>query len=68
METKISSVSQYIDAIVNLRFTNQDSDNRYLWFRGDGSVNWDTPLVPIAYRKLAKQLINTDNDTFFLKI
>ena len=64
METKIKSVSEFIEAITNLKFSNEDESHHDLWFRGEGSINWKTPLVPTSYRTLAETFKSKIDDLF----
>lgn len=65
METKIKSVSQFIEAIIEKTLPiNDDENSQVFWFRGEGSNNWKTPLVPTSYRTLAETFKNMVDDSF----
>jgi hypothetical protein len=60
-QTKIQSVADFLNTIY--RSTSADED-QILWFRGESSINWSTPLVPCIYRVLANTFKNLKNDLF----
>src|SRR5690606_15676117 len=51
----ITSVSEFVEAIVSLEFSKGGNANTHaIWFRGEGSRNWKTRLMPSSYRGLIK--------------
>src|SRR5690606_3354150 len=55
MEKNITSVSEFVEAIVSLEFSKGGNANTHaIWFRGEGSRNWKTRLMPSSYRGLIK--------------
>lgn len=62
---KIENVSQYIEQIIKLTNTDQDNSEMTFWFRGESSTEFETPLVPNAYRVLSETLKHTKNKKFF---
>jgi len=64
METKIKSVSEFIDAVVKIASKREENNSQELWFRGEGSVNWATPLIPNSYREIADIFKNTQVNDF----
>ncbi|MDT8375094.1 MAG: hypothetical protein RQ737_14120 [Bacteroidales bacterium] len=66
METKIKSVSEFIEAIKKRRPKDNDDDDgsQTLWFRGEGDIKWKTPLVPNSYRTLAETFKSAIDDLF----
>lgn len=68
METKIGSVSEFVEAIEKQRPKDTDDDDfQTLWFRGEGDINWKTPLVPNSYRTLAETFKSNIDDLFTSK-
>jgi len=64
-ETKIKSVSEYLNAVYQkIDFTNEDESSQILWFRGESSILWETPLVPNIYRVLAHTFKTIKDDWF----
>jgi hypothetical protein len=65
MEAKIKSVSGFIEAIKKSRPKDiAEEEPQALWFRGEGSINWKTPLVPNIYRTLAETFQSNIDDLF----
>lgn len=64
METKIKSVSEFIEAIIKNGQTRNHDAPQDLWFRGEGSVNLKTPLVPSSYRTTAESFNNKIDDFY----
>jgi hypothetical protein len=65
MKTKIKSVSEFIEAIIEKTFSvEKEENNQTFWFRGEGNINWKTPLVPNSYRTLAQTFGNKIDDCF----
>lgn len=62
---KIENVSQYIEQIIKLTNTNKDNSEITFWFRGESSTEFETPLVPNAYRVLSGTLKHTNNKRIF---
>ena len=60
-QTKIQSVTDFLNAIYS---SSRAKDDQILWFRGESSINWSTPLVPSIYRVLADTFKNIKNDLF----
>jgi len=69
METKIKSVAEFTEAIIEKILSTDDEENSQIfWFRGEGNINYETPLVPKSYRTLAKTFKNYKDDSFYSKI
>lgn len=65
METKIKSVSEFIEAIQQKRPKDIEGEEpQALWFRGESSINFKTPLVPCSYRTLAETFQSKIDDLF----
>lgn len=65
MGTEVKSVSEFIDAIQQKRPKDIEGEEFHpLWFRGEGSINFKTPLVPNSYRTLAGTFQDKINDLF----
>lgn len=68
MEIKVKSVSEFIEAIQQKRPKDIDGEELHaLWFRGEGSMNLKTPLVPSSYRTLAETFQSKIDDLFTSK-
>lgn len=69
METTkdIKSVSDFVNSVFEkiAKFKGETEDDLRFWFRGEGSVNFKTPLVPSSYRVLAETFGNKVDDLFF---
>lgn len=63
----IKSVADFISSVFEkiAKFKEENEDDLRFWFRGEGSVNFKTPLVPSSYRVLAESL--GERDLFFSK-
>lgn len=65
---KIDSTSKFIEQIVAITGDlEKENESELFWFRGESSVEFQTPLVPDAYRELAKPLSKMDNRRLFSK-
>lgn len=53
METKIKSITEFIQEIIKKTSASNDSDSQLFWFRGEASNQYETPLVPGSYRTIA---------------
>lgn len=62
---KIQNVSQFIEEIIKLTINNENNSKDIFWFRGESSSEFETPLVPNAYRVLSETLKHTKNKRFF---
>ncbi|WP_241330330.1 FRG domain-containing protein [Chryseobacterium arthrosphaerae] len=62
---KIQNVSQFIEEIIKLTANSEDNWENIFWFRGESSSEFETPLVPNAYRVLSETLKHTQNKRFF---
>lgn len=61
----IKSVSEFIKEIINkTQKLNGVDPSEMFWFRGEGSENYKTPLVPSSYRIIGEAIIPTKNDLF----
>ncbi|PUB33674.1 FRG domain-containing protein [Elizabethkingia sp. YR214] len=65
--SKIENVSQFIEKIITLTTNHEDNSKNIYWFRGEASSEFETPLVPNAYRVLSETLEHTKNKRFFSK-
>lgn len=65
MKIKVKSVSEFIEAVQLKRPKNTNNEeSQVLWFRGEGSANLRTPLVPGSYRTLAETFQSKIDDLF----
>ncbi len=63
---KVETVNDFINAVKTLSAGLQDGDSELkLWFRGESSVDINTPLVPGLYRTHGGPI---DNDSFEIEI
>jgi hypothetical protein len=54
IDNTISTVADFIKSVFDkISSFEKDEDDQTFWFRGEGSVNFKTPLVPSSYRVLA---------------
>lgn len=59
---KIDTTSKFIKQIVAITGDmEKENESDHFWFRGESSVEFQTPLVPDAYRVLAKELKKISN-------
>lgn len=65
--SKIENVSQFIEKIITLTTNHEDNSKNIYWFRGEASSEFETPLVPNAYRVLSETLEHAKNKRFFSK-
>lgn len=62
-QPKIRSLSEFLDAVYKrINFSDEEENSQILWFRGESSNQWSTPLVPSIYGVLADTLKVTKND------
>lgn len=64
---KIKSVSQFIEELIELTIDADDNSNLTFWFRGESNANFETSLVPNAYRNLLKNISILKSNKFFSK-
>jgi hypothetical protein len=66
-DNDIRTVADFIRSIFDkISSFEKDEDDQTFWFRGEGSINWKTPLVPSSYRVLAETFkgLERDKDQF----
>ncbi len=65
----IKSVADFVNSVFDkiTKFKEENEDELRFWFRGEGSVNFKTPLVPSSYRVLAETFGERVDDLFFSK-
>ena len=63
----IKSVADFVNSVFEkiAKFKGENEDDLKFWFRGEGSVNFKTPLVPSSYRVLAETFGERVDDLFF---
>jgi len=67
MKTKIKSVAEFVEAIISETKKMDNDDSQIFWFRGEGSINWKTALVPSSYRDTVKSFNGRIDDSFYSK-
>jgi len=67
METKIKSVAEFVEAIIAETSKLDNDDYQIFWFRGEGSINWKTSLVPNSYRTNVGAFKGKIDDSFYSK-
>jgi hypothetical protein len=64
-ESKVISVSEYLCQVFQkIKSADKEGSSQIFWFRGEGSINWDTPLVPNIYRVIAHTFRTIEDDFF----
>jgi len=64
-ETKVKSVSDYLNLVQQtIKNADKDGSSQIFWFRGEGSIKWETPVVPSIYRVLASTFKSVTDDLF----